>query len=69
MAIINNYQMDVRSTPPARYFNKLDKDWILLFQLQSYSGEEKEGKRGNNHLEGNFQPFLCFQHKALKLTD
>lgn len=34
MAIINNHQMDVRSTPPSHYSNRLDKNWVaaLLFQ-------------------------------------
>lgn len=34
MAVINNYQMDVKSTPPA-HFNRLDKDWILVFLFQA----------------------------------
>lgn len=34
MAIINNHQMDVRSTPSSHYSNRLDKNWVaaLLFQ-------------------------------------
>lgn len=35
MAIINDYQMDVRSSSPAHYFNSLDKDWILVFLLEA----------------------------------
>ena len=35
MAIINNYQMDARSIPPAHYFNRPDKDWILVFLFQA----------------------------------
>lgn len=31
MAIINNYQMDVRSTSSAHFFNRRDKDWIHVF--------------------------------------
>lgn len=35
MAIINNYQMDVRSTPPSHYFNRPDQDWMLVFLFQT----------------------------------
>jgi len=47
MAMINNYQMDVRSTPPSHYFNRLDQDRILCccFRLQSHNGEEMGEKR------------------------
>lgn len=31
MAIINNYQMDVRSSSSAHFFNRPDKDWIHVF--------------------------------------
>lgn len=29
--VINNYQMDVRSTSSARISNRMDKDWMHVF--------------------------------------
>lgn len=47
MAVISNYQMDIRSTSLAHYFNRPDKDWMLVFSfsLQSHSSEKGEKRK------------------------
>lgn len=59
MAIINNHQMDVRSTPPSHYSNRLDKNWVaaLLFQAVVPRGGTKRGEEATPNLRAISNPF------------